>query len=199
MVLMQPDNDNPYEFIFGQGKQQRPPRYQPRSNANKILLSVGFVTGVIIVLVIGFSVITSIGKAGNDDLITVRAEQTELTRVLELGLKNVTDITTKNTLASLQLSVDSDSASVGSLLNKRGVKIDKVVLASKKDADTDKALETALQNGSHDSVLIKTINSLAESYYSSLKTAKQDVESTTEKELLDRATTNLETFVATQK
>ena len=196
---MQPDKDNPYEFIFGQGKQQPPPRLQPRSNTNKILVSVGFVSGVLIVLAIGFYLITSIGKAGNDDLISVRAQQTELARVLELGMKNVTGITTKNSLASLQASLASDSASIQGLLDKRKVKIEAAVLSSKKDSSTDKTLETALQNGSHDTELLKVINSLTNDYYGALKTAKLDPETKAETELLERASVNLETFASTQQ
>lgn len=196
---MQPNNDDPYGFIFNQGQQQQRPRLQPRSNTNKILVSIGFVTGVIIVLIIGFSVITSIGKGGNDDLILVREEQTELARVLELGLKNVSDTTTKNTMASLQLSLTSDSTALKTLLDKRNVKIEKVVLDSKKDTDTDKALETALQNGSHDTVFVKSVNTLLTSYYNSLKAAKLDIQSNAEKELLNTATTNLETYESTQQ
>ncbi len=196
---MQPNNDNPYEFIFGQGKQPSPSKFQPRSNSSKILLSIGFVAGVIIVLIVGFSLISSIGKAGNDDLVLVRQEQTELSRVLDSGLKNVSSSAIKNTLASLQLSLASDSTSLKSLLDKRGVEIEKAVLESKKDAATDKSLETALQNGSYDTVFLKTVNTLAGDYYASLKAAKLDVETKAEKDLLDSASKNLETYEATQQ
>ena len=190
---MQPQNENPYGFIFDQGKQKQPRSLQPRSNTSKILMSIGFIAGVIIIVVIGLNVVLSIGKANNEDLINVRANQVEILRVIELGQKNVSDIDLRNRIASMQATISSDAKSLSDLLKKRKVKIESLKLNALKDEDTDEALETALQNGNgHDEILLKKIEELSNSYYTSLKTAKTDVESKSESDILDKAITNIE-------
>ena len=190
---MQPQNENPYGFIFDQGKQKQPRSLQPRSNTSKILMSIGFIAGVIIIVIIGLNVVLSIGKANNEDLINVRANQVEILRVIELGQKNVSDIDLRNRIASMQATISSDANSLSDLLKKRKVKIESLQLNALKDEDTDEALETALQNGNgHDEILLKKIEELSNSYYTSLKTAKTDVESKSESDILDKAITNIE-------
>ena len=190
---MQPQNENPYGFIFDQGKQKQPRSLQPRSNTSKILMSIGFIAGVIIIVIIGLNVVLSIGKANNEDLINVRANQVEILRVIELGQKNVSDIDLRNRIASMQATISSDANSLSDLLKKRKVKIESLQLNALKDEDTDEALDTALQNGSgHDEILLKKIEELSNSYYTSLKTAKTDVESKSESDILDKAITNIE-------
>ena len=190
---MQPQNENPYGFIFDQGKQKQPRSLQPRSNTSKILMGIGFIAGVIIIVVIGLNVVLSIGKANNEDLINVRANQVEILRVIELGQKNVSDIDLRNRIASMQATISSDAKSLSDLLKKRKVKIESLKLNALKDEDTDEALETALQNGNgHDEILLKKIEELSNSYYTSLKTAKTDVESKSESDILDKAITNIE-------
>lgn len=190
---MQPQNENPYGFIFDQGKQKQPRSLQPRSNTSKILMGIGFIAGVIIIVVIGLNVVLSIGKANNEDLINVRANQVEILRVIELGQKNVSDIDLRNRIASMQATISSDAKSLSDLLKKRKVKIESLQLNALKDEDTDEALDTALQNGSgHDEILLKKIEELSNSYYTSLKTAKTDVESKSESDILDKAITNIE-------
>lgn len=189
---MDPQNENPYGFIFDPNKQQRPKKLALQSGRSKILVSVGFVAGVIIVAIIGFNFILSLGKASNTDLVVVRAHQTELQRVIDLGLKNANDLTLRNRLASLQSATATDSFALSDLLKKRKVEIIKTELAAQKDAKTDTALEAALQDGSHDEVLLGIIEKLSNAYYGALKDAKLDVASTAEKELLDKAIKNLE-------
>ena len=190
---MQPQNENPYGFIFEQGKQKQPRSLQPRSNSSKILLSIGFVAGVIIIVIIGLNLVLSVGKANNEDLVTVRANQVELLRVIELGQKNVSDISLRNRIASMQASVSTDAYALSELLKKRDVKVESLKLNALKDEDTDEELESALQKGSgHDEVLLKKIEELSNSYYTALKNAKLDVESKSETEILDKAISNLE-------
>ena len=93
----------------------------------------------------------------------------------------------------MQATISSDANSLSDLLKKRKVKIESLQLNALKDEDTDEALDTALQNGSgHDEILLKKIEELSNSYYTSLKTAKTDVESKSESDILDKAITNIE-------
>ena len=189
--LMQPENDQ-YGFIFDQGKQHQPRSFQPQSKSSKILISIGFVAGVIILAIVGFSYVLSLGKANNTDLIAVRAHQIELLRVIELGQKDVTDINLRNRIASMQASITSDAYAIDNLLSKRKVEADKTLLAAEKDDDTDAELASALQNSGFNEVLLNKIEELSNNYYGALKDAKLDVASKTETEILDKAIQNLE-------
>ncbi len=187
------DPNNPYDFIVNPSGNN--PKRVVNFNSggkNKMVVFGIFGLGIIIVLIIGFSLLTSLGKTNNQDLIKVEAQQTELLRIIELGKKDATDSALLNRLSSLETLVTSDKTKVAKLLSDRGVETNKTILASEKDADVDSALEKAKQNGNYDDVLLSKVSDRSNSYYSSLKTALSDAKTKTEKELLNISISNLE-------
>ncbi len=195
---MQPDQQNPYSFILNDQSGQKPPTQfgSDSGGSARILKAVLFLTGVVVVLIIGFSVITSIGKTNNEDLVSVLAYQTELDRVIELGKKESTDITLKNDLASLQAALASDQNELTTLLEARAVKVSKESLASKKDSKIDSTLESSKLNNTYDEALRTAMKSLAGKYVDALRTALSDTASANETTLLETAGNNIVTYSA---
>ncbi len=190
---MQPDGQNQYGFIFDQGQQKR---FTPQigGGKNKIIVSIIFVTVVLVVVILGFSFITSLGKADNSDLVKASAYQTEINRVIDLGNKETSDGTLKNKISTLKIAIQSDAKSLDDLLAKRNAQPSKEQIASKKDSETDSSLESATQAGNHDEAFEKIINTLLGEYYTALKDAKSNSTSKAETDLLAQAMANLETF-----
>jgi hypothetical protein len=187
------DQNNPYDFIVNpQGNHPKRGVNFNSGGKNKIVVFAIFGLGVIIVLVVGFSILTSLGKTNNQDLISVETEQTELLRIIGLGKKDATDSALVNRLSSLETLVTSDKTKVAKLLSDRGVEVAKEILSSEKDSQVDTDLDKAKQNGNYDDVLLDKVSERSNSYYSALKTALSDAKTKTEKELLNTSISNLE-------
>ena len=185
---MQPQN--PYDFIMDPSKLKQPAG--PNNSKNKIVVMIALGLVMITVLVIGFVFITSIGKADNEDLISLRAEQTELLRIMDIGKKDLTDSSLKNRLTSMQAFVSSDGVILDNLLNKRGVSVTKEQLISKKDSDVDDALEKAKQEGSLDAKMLEVVSDISNSYYKTLKDSLATATTKIEKDLLNTLIANIE-------
>lgn len=195
---MNPDQQNQYDFIMSSQAPQKKPmlNLQNSSGPKRLLIIITFITFVLIVLIIGFNFLTSLGKANNDDLVLVEAHQTELLRVIDLGLKSANDPAFKNQLATLQATVKTDLNQTADLLKKRSVKVDKISLASQKNAEIDKELEAAKKNGKFDEAAIAAVQSTASKYYDSLKIASNDASGTVEPGILKTAIANIETILS---
>jgi len=185
---MQPQN--PYDFIMDPSKLKQP--VGPGNGKNKIVVM--FVLGllVITILVTGFVFITSIGKANNDDLISLRAQQTEILRIIDIGKKDLTDIELKNKLTSMQLFISSDGAQLDDFLSKRKVEISKEQLAVAQNSDVDSDLEKAKQEGTLDKELLTAVSQQSKKYYDILGDSLSTATTAKEKELLNTLIFNIE-------
>ncbi len=183
--------NNPYDFITN------PSQHTPKSSINfgggknKIIITIVFAVVTLIVLFLGISFLLSISKANNEDLITIRANQTELIRIIELGNKDATDTALKNRLASLQALVSSDESRLTDLMKKRNIEVTKIQLNSEKNEEVDSALESAKQQSNYDEVLLDEISNRSNEYYNALKSSLSEATTNTEKDVLNTAIDNL--------
>lgn len=186
---------NPYDFITNSQAHKPAGGLNLGGGKNKLLVSVVFIAVMILILVVGVSFLLSLSKTNNQDLVTLRAQQTELLRIIDLGEKDVTDISVKNKLASLQALVASDGAKLTDLMKKRNVEPTKAELASLKDADADSALESAKQQGNYDQAILDQVASRSNKYYEALKSSLSEATTSKEKEILNTSISNLVTTV----
>ena len=190
--MVEQKNENPYEFILNPEKPKKVAGPQFQSNSKKMLVIVGFLVGITIAIIVGFTLFFNLTAPNNADLIELRAYQTELERVITLGQKNLTETDTKNRIASLSAVLQSDSTELDGLIKKKKMKITKTELGSKKDAGIDKALEAAKQNNAYDKEFLTVIQSLSTNYYKSLKAALADSKSKSETALLEKSIADIE-------
>ncbi|MCA9328157.1 hypothetical protein KC959_00135 [Candidatus Saccharibacteria bacterium] len=188
---MQPQQ-NPYDFILDPQAPKKGPGLAPTDGKKRLVLIIGFLAGVAVVLIVGVSILFSLGKANNDDLIRVRARQVELGRIIEIGLKNSTDADQRNRLTTLQATLATDQAALSDLLSKRSVEVTKLQLAAYEDSDRDAELETARQNGKLTDTLSAVIAELSSQYYKELKGSLAEATTDTEKSILQTSIDNLE-------
>ncbi|MFZ1684371.1 MAG: hypothetical protein WAU88_09610 [Candidatus Zixiibacteriota bacterium] len=192
------NENNPYDFITNQGHPAPKQPFNMGGGKKNVLLIVVFALGVITVLIIGVSLLLSLGKVNNQDLITLRADQTELLRIIDLGNKDATDSAVKNRMASLQALVSSDATKLADLMKKRSVDASKVQLSSKKDSEIDSTLESAKQQGKYDTALLEEISKLSNTYYNDLKKSLAEATTKTEKEVLNTSIDNLKAAAASK-
>lgn len=199
---MQPNQQyNPYDFILNEqpSAPQQPVYYGGGGDKKRrILIAIVFSVVLIMVLVIGVSLISSIGRPSVDSITSVRAYQAEIERVIKLGEKDLKDPTTKNNLASLKAAIVSDRAQLDSYLTSASVKISESQLASKKDSKIDSALDSAKLNNTYDAVLLESVNSLANDYFNSVNNALANSKSNKEMGILQIASENLQTYAGQQ-
>ena len=179
---MQPQN--PYDFIMDPTLGKKPHVAGPGSGKNKLLVMIVMGLIIISILTIGFIFITSIGKANNDDLVSLRAQQTEILRIIDLGKKDLTDAELKNRLTSMQIFISSDGAQLDDFLGKRKVEVSKEQLASAQNSDIDSELEKAKNEGALDEKLLSAVSAQSNEYYDVLGDSLSSATTTKEKELL---------------
>jgi hypothetical protein len=190
---MQP-NKNPYDFILDPSQPSKS-GMSFGGGKKKIIPILLFLSAVVVIIIVGVSLISSVGKVNNQDLINVRAQQTELLRIIDIGKKDLSDIALKNNLATLEATVASDEKQIADLLKGREEVTTSLALKSLRDKDVDAAFDAAKQDGTYDKVVLDEISKRSNAYFNSLKTALNDSASNKETRLLEAAITNLQSTV----
>ncbi len=190
---MQPQEQNPYSFITNPSSQQGPKLQFSQNPKQRIIISVVFVSVIIIAIVV-FSIFSSIGGQKNDDLGVLSAYQTEMLRVSNLGIKDAKDPSTKSQIATLQAFITSDNNDIATYSKKIGFKISKTQNASQLNPSTDKTLQAAAQTNNYDKTLLDSINKLSSSYKSQLQKSLNDTTAINKTALLKTAAANILTY-----
>ena len=194
---MQPNNQNDFDFIMGPNKPaQRGPSFL-QNGKNKIIMSILFVSIVLIVVIGFFSVITSLGKQNNDDVIDVVAWQTELARIAELGIDEAKNPDTRSQVSTLYAFLQTDIASTSSYLSNSGVKLNSQQLGARQDSTVVKDLESATQLNRYDEELLEILDDKTARYKAALQTAIQASEQQSREAVLNTAATNIITYEGT--
>lgn len=188
---MQP-SQNPYDFILDPETQKKGSRLPMPQGRKKIVLIVGFLAGIGVLIIVGASVLLSLGKPNNADLIATQAYQIELSRVIDLGLKSSSDPVLRNKMSTLRVALTTDQTALADILSKRKETVTKLQLSSKENPKTDEALEAAKQSGNYDNALQSEVADLSANYYKQLKASLAEATTETEKKTLQTAISNLE-------
>ena len=190
------DEENPYDFIFKQN-QPTPALTQSFGSKNRQMLIFGaFVVVVLIVVMIVISVITSSGKEDGTEIVSVRAYQNEIERVLELGNKNAGRGDLVRQLATLELVLFTDTQRVSNIISRLGVSTTNAQLNQHKSSARDSALTQSLQDDNHDVVYEELVDDLITDYYGAVRAAEESVGSTRNRESLAVVKRNIEVMYA---
>ena len=194
-----PQQHPDYDFIMSAQKQQQkfgggsPGLQDPRK---RMIISVAFVVGVLLIVFVGFSIITSVGGTDADDLKRLAAQQTEISRIADEGLKEASIPDTLNQVTTLKSIIDSDLRDTLGYLSRNGVTPTPVELASAKSSAVDEALASAATRNNYDDELIDQLNTLITAYKLQLNSALNTTTSSApnRQNLLNGAATNILTY-----
>ncbi len=175
-----------YDFITDPGSRKPKKGFtlpSGGSKASRILLVVGGFVILIVFFIIGSSILGSADKARKQQLIDVVAQQKELIRVAEIGVKKAKTAEGKNIAITTSLTLTSEQSELIAALKKLGVKADTKTIggANKK---TDELLTQAEQANQFDEVFIKKMREDLLKYAKSVQTAYKNNESKSTKEAL---------------
>lgn len=161
---------NPYAFITD-------PKKLPKkgllpsggSQKSRLMVVLGGVFGLIILGVIIFTVISSIGGAEKQEWLTLAQKQQELIRLSDIGMDKAQNRETKNLAVTTKLSLMSSQADINKLAKAKGADVTTKSLALGKDASVDKTLTTATQTNQFDTVFSQLMKKELIEYQALLK------------------------------
>jgi hypothetical protein len=189
---MNPEHPPEYQFIMSENNSPKN-GFRPNSSSMKgrILVAGSALLGLVVLVFLVIALFSFFTTKKTGDVKDISARQTEILRVVELGLDGTTNKDTKNKLSTIKTVVSSDKISLSSYMKKNKIQLDAVEQNAKKDKDSDKNLETAKQNNRFDDELNTILDKLISGYTRSLKTAFEENETKSGKSVLSVAYKNV--------
>jgi hypothetical protein len=132
-----------YGFIMDTGHAPKKGPLNLGSTKARIIAILGMGVGVIIVVVIGASIISALTNKSSKAVVDLLAYQSELKRVVALGIDKSRDSTTKNKAVTASFTLENDYQRTVKIVNSRRLKPSKVDLAKYSGTVTDKELDAA--------------------------------------------------------
>lgn len=184
IMLMQPESGQ-YDFIMNTDhKPKKPLVPSGNSKQSRIIIVVVAAFVLIIAVIVVFSLISSAGNAGKDELIKAAQQQSEILRISKLGTDRARGTSAKNLATTTSLSLQSDQTTLLASLKSHGIKLSSKDLALGKNAKTDTILTTAEQSNKFDEVFTQTIQAELVTYQKTLKAAYDKADSNKLKQTL---------------
>lgn len=163
---------NPYQFIVDASHPKKSPVGNfGASKQSRIFVVLGGVLALIILVIIVASFLSSASKSGQEEIIKATQKQTELIRISEIGLKLAKGSSAKNLATSVNVSLQSDQATLLTTLESNGIKVSSKQLALGLNQKTDTLLTSAEQSNKFDDVFIQTVQAQLADYQKTLKSA----------------------------
>ena len=168
------DPNNPYHFILSpqqNAKKSLLPVPQPSSKKGRILTVCALLVVVFIVFSLVSSLLSSQGKASQEQMVSIAARQQELIRVSTIGAQKAKSQEAKNLALTTQFTLTTDQIKLQATMLKSGIKLTSIQLNSRKNIKTDAQLIQADQTNQFDEVFSKTVTDELTSYQQAISTA----------------------------
>ncbi len=181
-----PQQPNPYGFITDPTP-PKPSILGGNSMKGRIIVVAGGAFILLILAMILITVMSSLGKAGTNQLKAVYAEQQELIRVANIGAKDALGTDTRGYATVVALSTQTSQQQILQLLQSRNVKITPEEAAAKLNSKTADILTGAAANNRYDETVRELLEERITSYNAALKAAYEDASNETDKQALSSA------------
>jgi hypothetical protein len=196
---MDPNHPQEYQFIMNNVPNKKGSPFGDTSTVKGRIMFVS-VSGIFIitVLVVGFIAFSALTAKKLGDLKDISARQTELLRIIELGLDQSRSGSTKNYLVTVKSVLSTDKAKLSSYNKKNDINLSPQEQSARKDKDTDKALDEAAKKNLYDEVLVDAVNKQLLSYDKALRAAYEENETSAGRKLIKTAADNTATILTTK-
>jgi hypothetical protein len=168
VINNQPTNHSQYDFIMG--SPQAPRQRMPSRGVKPLVLIAAILTGLAVVLIVAFSLLSG-GNDASKPLIVVVQQQQEIARVAGLQFSALSQQTTKNFAINTKLTMASDKSSFTKYLNKNGVDTPEKEIALGLHSTTDVKFTNAIATSTLDATVKAELQSELTSYRGSLRQA----------------------------
>lgn len=164
---MNPQQPNPiqpvnYDFIMQSSSQ--PPRFSQGGRKQRIVFVAVGALLLLTLVILFFSFVTSQGKKGTAELIDLASYQTEMSRIISLGIEGSKDSTVKARATTAKYSFQSDLSQVKTILKSKNIQPKAEELAKYKTPSIDQQFETAKRANNFDEVYTQLIDEKLENY-----------------------------------
>lgn len=145
------------DFIL-QSEQPKPQRFSNGGKTQRLIVVV-FAGIILIILAFVFlSIMRSSSRRGSAELIDLAAYQTELARVIDIGVKDSPDSSVQGIAQTGSLTITSDLIKTKKMIASKSAKIGKNDLAKYSTNSIDKDLDAAKTANNFDAVFTKLID-----------------------------------------
>lgn len=189
---MPPQNN--FDFIVNPQSQKKMGPSFLQNPKQRMLAIIVFIVSILIIVVVAFSALTGSGSQNSATLTSVAAYQTELIRISDLALKDVTDPNTKGDLIILSSALKSDLSNTTLYLKSKGTKLKPETLNSKLDSTVNTKITNAKQSNTINSEIYTIIDLKLNEYASVLSSTLDAAKSPELKEILNKAVANIITY-----
>lgn len=193
MNPQQPGYD-PYQFITNPQASKPSMFGGDNSMRKRLFVVVGGGIGLLLLGIIAWGLISSIGNEDFNDLVRVGQAQQKIVYTSDLLLDSGSSPNTLAYASTLKSTVASDYASLERYLESRGKDDETKRIGSGKDTKIEDDLEAAVQSGRLDDVFYQTIDKLLADYSQAVKNAAVDAKKTAEKNLIDNFASDVASF-----
>ena len=181
-----PANDpNPYGFITDPAKPPKTPMFGGSMKSRVILV----VAGLIVVFILGLIINTLLSASSNKSnqvLKNAVAEQQEIIRISEMGMKDALTPDTKGYATTVNFVTKTSQKNLQERLGKQKIKMNKQDFASKTNTKTDELLKSASASNSYDEAMNSALDKLLEQHMKTIQTAYDMSGSAKTKEVLKK-------------
>ncbi len=183
-----PQQHDPYGFIMDT---QHQPQKKPLGSQNSLKTRIFVAAGAAFALLIIFVLVNALVFNKKDPsavlLINIAAEQQEISRLSEIGIKGATDPTTKNYVETIKLSIMTQQQDLSAYLAKNNVKTLPIELAAKKDTRVDDLLTAATKSNRFNETFDEQIRKNLAEYKTDVEKGYNNASNPTSKALLKKA------------
>lgn len=191
---MQPQDPDQFGFILDPNQQKTSGPAILQDPKKRGIIMILFVSTVVLLAIIIGAFFFSLGGQKNSDLVELAAWQTELSRVVDIGLKDGDDPQIKAEAATMKSFIASDLQATTGYLASTGAQLKRERLVVYQNPQTTSTLSDAKQQNRFDEEYQRIINTTISNYKSSLQRALDTTSGPKRQQILETAAQNIITF-----
>ena len=165
-----PTQTTPYDFFLKSQPRSKLPKL-PVPNKASLTVKIAFVAGVLLLVLIGFSVVSALlpKDTAVPDYTAIAQTQQEIIRVCGQGAARGTQRSTRYYATTCSASLRSDEQAMLAYLAQNGVKVSSKQLGLLANAQTDAKLKSAIASSNFDPVFLQLSQQSLQAYANRLK------------------------------
>lgn len=188
--VQQPPTQNPYDYILNTPQKQKKSLFNGGSQKSKIILSIAFVVGVLVLVIIAINVFQSLSKKDYTSYTDLQKKQATILHVADLSYAKLRTTAARNYVTIIRSTTTTEKADTTSFLAKVGVKTNDKKLSVAVDTSKDKAITAAEQTNQYDDTVVKILGDLVADYQKDVVLTAKEAETKAEKTLTNKLLVN---------
>lgn len=177
---MQPNQQNPYDFITNTPQKKRSSPFSGGSSQKARILQVAIFGGVLLIVgLIAFNFLSGAGKSNTVNIYKMAAAQQDIIDIAATGKTNIRSAQLASQTATINAVIVSQNNETLAQLGALGAKKPAKTIATYQDSGYKKALEDAQKNGNYDEAYTALLANRIDDYRAKLALAYPGIKNLT--------------------